>query len=139
MFRLKLGRFGFTSKQSALLSVPSGVLSILVCLSSAWIAGKSNQRLLTLMAYYPLGIIGASLMAFLPAEQKAGKMIGNYLTNMVPSESSIQAKLPRSRLMIIDAPLIYAIAAANCGFHLLNGQVLAADEISLGTYQESYY
>jgi hypothetical protein len=66
-------------------------------------------------------------------------MIGNYLPNMVPSESSIQAKLPRSWLMIINAPLIYAIAAAKCGFHLLNGQVLAADEISLGTYQESYY
>jgi len=34
--------FGFTSKQSALLFVPSGVLSINVCFTGAWIAGKSN-------------------------------------------------------------------------------------------------
>jgi hypothetical protein len=39
------------------------------------------------MAYYPLGIIGASLMAFLPNEEKGWKLVGNYLTNMVPSKS----------------------------------------------------
>lgn len=55
--------FGFTSKESALLSVPSGILSIIVCFSSAWIAGKTNEVLLTLMGFYPLGIIGAGLVS----------------------------------------------------------------------------
>jgi hypothetical protein len=40
------------------------------------------------MGFYPLGIIGATLMAFLPSQAKAAKMVGNYLTNMVPGLSS---------------------------------------------------
>lgn len=38
------------------------------------------------MCYFPFGIAGAALMAFLPPSQRAGKMVGNYFTNMVPSE-----------------------------------------------------
>lgn len=78
-------RFGFNSEQTALLSVPSGVIAIMVGLSSAWIAGYSNQRLLTLIGFFPFGIVGASLMAFLPQTQRGAKLLGNYLTNMVPS------------------------------------------------------
>ncbi|KAH6666848.1 allantoin permease [Halenospora varia] len=92
--------FGFTSKESALLSIPPGVLSILVCTSGAWLAGRTNQILLTLMCYYPFGIIGGALMAFLPPSARAAKMVGNYLTNMVPA-----------------TPLIYTIAAANFSGH----------------------
>ena len=69
-----------------LLSVPSGIIASIVGLSSAWIAGKCNQRLDT-YGLFPFGIIGAALMAFLPGENKTGKMVGNYLTNMVPSKS----------------------------------------------------
>ncbi len=96
--------FGFTSEQSALLSIPSGILSILVVLSATYIAGRTNQRILTLMCYYPLGIIGGALLAFLPAHMRAGKLVGNYLTNMVPS-----------------TPLIYTLAAANGTFPNLTG------------------
>ncbi|KAE8450991.1 hypothetical protein EG329_005431 [Mollisiaceae sp. DMI_Dod_QoI] len=92
--------FGFTSKQSALLSIPSGIIAIITCLSSSWIAGRTNQRLLTLMCFFPFGITGASLMAFLPPSQKAAKMVGNYFTNMVPT-----------------TPLMYTIAAANFSGH----------------------
>jgi hypothetical protein len=63
--------FGFTSKESALLSVPSGILSIIVCFSSAWVAGRTNQVLLTLIGFYPLGIIGAGLVSNGAHEKKA--------------------------------------------------------------------
>ena len=109
-----MGRFGFTSEQTALLSIPSGVIAIMVGLSSAFLAGYSNQRLLTLMGFFPFGIVGASLMAFLPRQQKGAKLLGNYLTNMVPSvwpyPNANQLKL---YLTLTDTPVLYTIAAAN--------------------------
>ncbi|EPE24797.1 MFS general substrate transporter [Glarea lozoyensis ATCC 20868] len=92
--------FGFGSKKSALLSVPTGVISILVCTSSTYVAGRTNQRLLVLACFLPLGIVGASLMAFLPTSARPGKMVGQYLTHMVPT-----------------TPIIYSIAAANFSGH----------------------
>jgi hypothetical protein len=66
--------------------MPSGVIAIIVGLISAWIAAKSNQHLLTLMGFLLFGVIGEALMAFLPASNKAGRMVGNYLTNIVLSK-----------------------------------------------------
>lgn len=47
------------------------------------------------------GILGGALMAFLPAENKAGKLIGNYLTNCIGS----------------SLPLLYSWVAANYAGH----------------------
>jgi hypothetical protein len=86
----------------------------MVGLSSAWIAGRSNQRLLTLMGFFPFGIVGASLMAFLPSKQRGAKLLGNYLTNMVPSMCEHFLLNGHLGLTSTDTPIIYTIAAANC-------------------------
>ncbi|KAF8849881.1 hypothetical protein BDZ45DRAFT_752325 [Acephala macrosclerotiorum] len=108
--------FGFTSKKGALLSVSSSVIDVIVSLSSSWIAGSTNWRLMTLMCYFPFGITSASLMAFLPPSQKAGKMTGHYFTSMVP-----------------NTPLVYTIAAANFSGHTKGITVHALILISFST------
>ena len=47
------------------------------------------------------GIIGGALMAFLPEDQKVGKLIGNYLTNCIGS----------------SLPLLYSWVSANYAGH----------------------
>lgn len=47
------------------------------------------------------GIIGGALMAFLPEDQKVGKLIGNYLTNTIGS----------------SLPLLYSWVSANYAGH----------------------
>lgn len=105
-------RFGFNSEQTALLSVPSGIIAIMVGLSSAWVAGYSNQRLLTLMGFFPFGIVGASLVAILPQKERGAKLLGNYLTNMVPSAYTRRSNR-QSGTDSSDTPIIYTLAAAN--------------------------
>lgn len=47
------------------------------------------------------GILGGGLMAFLPEDQKIGKLIGNYLTNVIGA----------------SLPLLYSWVAANYSGH----------------------
>jgi hypothetical protein len=94
-------RLGYTSLQSALLSLPSGAVSIVSILSATYVAGRSNSRGLNAIALIIPTIIGGALMAFLPANAKAGKLIGNYMTNTGGA----------------SLPLIYSLAAANFAGH----------------------
>jgi hypothetical protein len=77
-----LYRFGYDSKQSALLNIPTGATGALAALASSWMAGRYNSRGLCVIALLIPGIIGGSLMAFLPASSQfnGGKLAGVYLT-----------------------------------------------------------
>lgn len=75
--------FGFTSEQTALLSIPSGVVSVICILSSTYVAGKTNTRALNIVALTLPAILGACLMAFLPSKMKVGRLIGTYMINAV--------------------------------------------------------
>lgn len=93
--------FGYDSKTTALLSLPSGGVSIVAILTSTYLAGRYNQRGLQIIPLLAVGILGAALMAFLPAHNKAGKLIGNYLTNALGA----------------SLPLLYSWVAANYAGH----------------------
>lgn len=94
--------FGYDSKTTALLSIPSGAVGIVSILISTQLAGRFNQRGLQVIVLLLVGgVLGGSLMAFLPANDKAGKLIGNYLTN------AIGASLPS----------LYSWVAANYAGH----------------------
>lgn len=94
--------FGFTNYQTTLLQIPGGVIAVISVLLATWSAAKFNARALNIIFWSLLGgIIGGSLLAFLPEDNVAGKMVGNYLTHVVG------AFLPCS----------YAFAAANQGGH----------------------
>ncbi|KAF3901969.1 Sialin [Orbilia brochopaga] len=75
--------FGYTPKVTALLNMPSGIVSILATLISGVIVGKTSTRSLWIASLCIPGIIGGALMSFLPARQKAGNLIGVYLVNAI--------------------------------------------------------
>lgn len=93
--------FGYTSKTTALLSVPSGGVAIVSIICATWLAGRYNQRGVQYIALMLAGVLGGALMAFLPEDDKAGKLIGNYLTNVIGS----------------GLPLLYSWVAANYAGH----------------------
>lgn len=74
--------FGYTSKQSALLNIPSGVIAMIAVILASWYAGKFNSRAYGIAALLLPGVLGGGLMAFLPKSDKAGKLAGIYLTQI---------------------------------------------------------
>ncbi|OLN85228.1 Thiamine pathway transporter THI73-like protein 2 [Colletotrichum chlorophyti] len=93
--------FGYTSKETALLSIPSGAVSIVSILAATNIAGRFNQRAVNIIFLLIPGLVGAALMAFLPEDNKAGKLIGNYMTNCIGA----------------TLPLLYSLVGANYAGH----------------------
>jgi predicted MFS family arabinose efflux permease len=93
--------FGFDSKTTALLQLPSGAVSIVSILIATYLAGRFNKRGLNVVTLLVPGMLGGCLMAFLPTGSKSGKLIGNYLTNCIGS----------------SLPLLYSWVAANYAGH----------------------
>ena len=86
-------RFGYTSKQSALLNVPSGLIQACAVLLAAWVSGRTNNRGLGIVALLLPGILGGGLMAFLPAGNKfkGGKLAGIYLAGIFGPSTFLNA------------------------------------------------
>ena len=94
--------FGYTSKETALLSIPSGVISVIAVISATYMAGRFGIRGPIIISYLLLGgVVGGCLLAFTPDNNKGGKLAGNYLTNVVGS----------------TLPLLYSYAGANYAGH----------------------
>ncbi|KAJ7052717.1 allantoate permease [Mycena amicta] len=74
--------FGFSPQRSALLNMPSGAVSLLSCLATAYIAHRYNARALSMTVFCCLAAMGSALMSFLPSDQRAGLLAGVYLVNM---------------------------------------------------------
>lgn len=93
---------GYNSRQSALLSIPGGAVSVISILSATYVAGRTNARGLNIICLTIPTMIGGALMAFLPKNQgPAGRLIGNYMTNTIGA----------------TLPLIYSWVAANFAGH----------------------
>lgn len=94
--------FGYTSKETALLSVPSGVIAIISVLSATHLAGRFNIRgpiIITLALVG--GVLGGGLLAFAADGNKGAKLTGIYLTNVIGA----------------SLPLLYSYAGANYAGH----------------------
>ncbi|KAK5118934.1 hypothetical protein LTR62_000145 [Meristemomyces frigidus] len=113
---LLIKSFGYTSKQSALLNIPSGFIQMFAVVLASWAAGKGNARALAMVAIFTPGVLGGALMAFLPSASrfKAGKIVGIYLCGIIGPNLSV----------------IYSLAAANYAGHTkkvtINAIILAA-------------
>lgn len=90
---------GYNSKQSALLTIPSGGVSVVSILSATYVAGRYNLRHVNIICLIIPAVIGGALMAF--TSGKVSPLIGNYMT------STIGASLP----------LVYSLASANYSGH----------------------
>lgn len=94
--------FGYTSKESALLSIPSGVIGAISVLSATYMAGRFNVRGPIIIACLLVGgVVGGSLLAFTANDSKGPKLAGNYLTNIIGA----------------SLPLLYSYSGANYSGH----------------------
>lgn len=93
--------FGFDTNTATLLQIPSGAVAIISVLAATFSAGRFDQRGINIITSLVAAAVGGALMAFLPASAKAGKLIGNYLTNCISAA----------------LPLIYSWVAANFAGH----------------------
>ncbi|ORY01750.1 major facilitator superfamily transporter [Clohesyomyces aquaticus] len=94
--------FGFSNKITALLQIPGGFIAVISVILGTQIAARYNCRGVMQIVWTALGgIFGGSLIAFLPAEHRAGRLVGNYFTHLTGA----------------FLPLSYSFAACNFAGH----------------------
>jgi sugar phosphate permease len=98
---LIIKNFGYTTKQTELLNVPNGAVSIVSILTVSYAAGRYNQRCLCVVASLSAGLLGGCLLAFAPRSNKSAQLAGNYLTQCAGSA----------------LPIMYSLAGANVAGH----------------------
>lgn len=75
--------FGYSSKESALLNMPSGIVSIVATMVSTYAIAKGFSRWLAINLLLIPTLLGSCLMSFLPSNNQAGCLAGIYLVNTV--------------------------------------------------------
>ncbi|KAJ5761761.1 uncharacterized protein N7511_005143 [Penicillium nucicola] len=73
--------FGYSSRESALLNMPSGIVSIVATMVSTYAISKGFSRWLAIDLLLLPTLLGSCLMSFLPSENQAGCLAGIYLVN----------------------------------------------------------
>ncbi|TKX18891.1 MFS transporter-like protein 162 [Elsinoe australis] len=76
-----LRSFGFTSKQSALLNMPSGIVNICSSLVTGFGPRYFGNRWFFSVLVMAVGVMGASLMSFISPTNRGGLLAGLYLAN----------------------------------------------------------
>lgn len=107
--------FGFNSKESALLNMPSGVVSILATMLSTWAIAKKAPRWLSIIVLLIPALIGAALLSFMGVDRQGGSLAGIYLVNFVSDKHSLSNVRTTTDAVQIVAPLaiIYAWVGGN--------------------------
>ena len=90
--------FGFDKYETLLLNLPSAAVAFCAVFLATCVAGRYNSRGIMIVCLVLPTLTGGALMAWLPAGNKAGLLIGNYLTNTVGAA----------------LPLNYSWVSANC-------------------------
>lgn len=96
-----ISSFGFDEYETLLLNLPSAAVAFFSVLFGTLWAGKYNARCIAIIILIIPTLIGGALMAWLPADNKAGLLAGNYMT------STVGASLP----------LLYSWITANYAGH----------------------
>ncbi|KAJ5103265.1 hypothetical protein N7532_003794 [Penicillium argentinense] len=98
---LIIKNIGFTTKETELLNIPNGAVSIVSILAASYTASRYDQRCLCVVASLTIGLLGGCLLAFSPKDMKAAQLAGNYLTQVIGSA----------------LPILYSLAGANAAGH----------------------
>lgn len=116
--------FGYTSKQTALLSIPSGAIACVSVILAGVLGSKYNVRGPIIMVIYLIGgVLGGCLLAFSPTNNKGALLSGQYLTNVsvgcVVLRGVLMERSLTVELQVIGAalPLLYSYSAANYSGH----------------------
>lgn len=81
--------FGYDSKQSALLNIPSGIVSIASTLICTFAILKGFPRWLSIVLLLIPTVLGAGLMSFAPTRNQPAKLAGIYLINTIVAPLAI--------------------------------------------------
>ncbi|KAK9434611.1 allantoin permease [Metarhizium brunneum] len=82
--------FGFSSKETALLSVGSGAVAIVSTLAVAWFSGRFNANGLGIIFLIACGgVLGGGLVSFSPKDNQGLQLAGNFLTNFIGSSMAL--------------------------------------------------
>ncbi|KAI9681266.1 MAG: hypothetical protein M1817_002548 [Caeruleum heppii] len=81
--------FGFSSPVSALLNMPSGIVSIASTLIVGFGIRRVSNRWAWIVGCCVPGIVGGALMSFLPKSNKAGLLAGIYMVNAIVATLTI--------------------------------------------------
>ncbi|PON30922.1 major facilitator superfamily transporter [Trichoderma gamsii] len=92
---------GFSPTQAALLSLPSGAVGIIGIAAASYSAYRFQTRSASILGLLVFGFFGTALLTFLPDHDEAGRLVGVYLTNLIPT----------------SAPIVYSWVAANFAGH----------------------
>ncbi|KAJ5786289.1 uncharacterized protein N7503_011501 [Penicillium pulvis] len=98
---LIIKNIGFTTKQTELLNIPNGAVSIVAILLATQTASRYDQRCLCITAALLCSLLGSCLLAFSPTDMKAAQLAGSYLIQVVGSA----------------LPLMYSLVGANVAGH----------------------
>ncbi|RMY01428.1 hypothetical protein D0868_08494 [Hortaea werneckii] len=128
-----ISSFGFTDYETTLLQIPGGVIAVISVLTATNIAGKFNARGLNIIAWSAIGgILGGSLLAFLPDSNRSGKLAGNVRGENLPQTCSrttsvadneavgnMLTKVKQYLTHVVGAflPCAYSFSAANHAGH----------------------
>jgi hypothetical protein len=75
--------FGFDEYETLLLGIPGAAIAFCSVLFGTLWAGRFNARSYAIIFLIIPTLTGGALMAWLPADNKAGLLAGNYITNTV--------------------------------------------------------
>lgn len=81
--------FGFTSREAALLNMPSGVVSIISSWLSTYFIMKGTTRFIAICVLLIPAIIGGALMSYLLKTNKGGLLVGIYMINCITAPLAI--------------------------------------------------
>ncbi|GAB7356231.1 hypothetical protein MBLNU459_g7050t1 [Dothideomycetes sp. NU459] len=81
--------FGYNSKQSALLNMPSGCVSIFATMASTYAVAKKFPRWLSILAVLVPALIGAALLSFMGTHRQGGALAGIYMVNFIVAPLAI--------------------------------------------------
>lgn len=96
-----ISSFGFDEYETLLLNLPGAAVAFCAVLAATILAGRYNARCIFVIVLVVPTIIGGALLAWLPASNKAGLLVGNYMTNTVGA----------------SLPLLYSWITANYAGH----------------------
>jgi hypothetical protein len=112
-------RFGYDEYTTLLLNLPGCAVAFVSVGFGTWWAGRYNGRGIAIIALIIPTLLGGALMAWLPADNKAGLLAGNFLTNTVGASKSWTLKRIVHKVLVLTSclkalPLLYSWITSNC-------------------------
>ncbi|CDO74070.1 hypothetical protein BN946_scf185043.g120 [Trametes cinnabarina] len=127
--------FGYTSKQTLILSTPGGVVAALTTLSCGWYSDKKNERMIPIIFALVPTIVGAAMLIGLNGSGNKGALLfGKFRTHAFPKWLSLTWTAATYLIGTFGSALssVYAYNASNTSGHTKKNTINAITLVSFG-------